>query len=131
VEGLPKVAERLDLTIFRIHQLNHSSASTSFNANFDFAHVVVVKKLVFAIIPCDPHPRPIAGCDCPLVGCATCQATSWPIFNRLDRSGVMGFDVRKSSTVFCFESLIAHGERNNAFRMTVELPLHEAANCHS
>jgi hypothetical protein len=91
VEGLPKVAERLDLTIFRIHQLNHSSASTSFNANFDFGHVVVVKKLVFAIVPCDPHPRPIAGCDCSLIGCAIMPSDSMADFQSLGSFGSHGF----------------------------------------
>ena len=28
---------------------------------FDFAHVVVVEELVLAIVPFDPHARPIAG----------------------------------------------------------------------
>jgi hypothetical protein len=98
-EGLPKVAERLDLTIFRIHQLNHSSASTS-NANFDFGHVVVVKKLVFAIIPCDPYPRPIAGCDCSLIGCAIMPSDPLPDFQLLGSFGSHGFDVRKSQPYF-------------------------------
>lgn len=29
--------------------------------HFDFGHVVVVKELVLAVVPSDPHARPIAG----------------------------------------------------------------------
>jgi hypothetical protein len=37
---------------------------------FDFAHVVVVEELVLAIVPFDPHARPIAGtCRALIVRC--------------------------------------------------------------
>lgn len=37
------------------------------SAYFDFVHVVVMKKLVFAVIPFNTHAGPIAGCDRTLV----------------------------------------------------------------
>jgi len=33
------------------------------STHFNFIHVVVMEELVFAIIPCDPHARPIARRD--------------------------------------------------------------------
>jgi hypothetical protein len=40
------------------------------SSHLDFGHVVVVKELVPSIIPCEPHARPVAGCDGTLIGLA-------------------------------------------------------------
>jgi hypothetical protein len=60
----------------------------------------VVKKLVFAIIPCDPYPRPIAGCDCSLIGCAIMPSDPLPDFQLLGSFGSHRFRCPQISTVF-------------------------------
>jgi len=57
-------------------------------SRLDFGHVVVVKELVLAIIPCDPHARPVAGCDGTLIG-----RTVMPCYTLADFEsfGLVGF----------------------------------------
>ena len=40
------------------------------STHFNFVHIVVMKKLVFAVIPCDLHARPIGSDDRALIGYA-------------------------------------------------------------
>ena len=48
------------------------------SSHFDFGHVVVVKELGLAIIPSDPHARPIAGCDGALISQAVMPSDALP-----------------------------------------------------
>lgn len=61
------------LQAWRFRQLLQISSS-----HFDFGHVVVVKELVFPIIPGNPHARPIASCDCALISRAVVPGDALP-----------------------------------------------------
>jgi hypothetical protein len=78
-------AARKQFNALRVTLLQISSS------HLDFGHVVVVKELILSIIPCDPHARPVAGCDGTLIGLAVMPCYALADFELF---GLVGFHAR-------------------------------------
>jgi hypothetical protein len=57
----------------------------------DAQAALLVKELVLSIIPCDPHARPVAGCDGTLIGFAVMPCYALADFELF---GLVGFHAR-------------------------------------